>query len=81
MVVTLNKKQVSRILAFASAVVPRKVSHPALECVLFGADGQGNVTVGLTDLEQSLVLTLVPESPTGLGDAGLGDGLSVAVLA
>jgi DNA polymerase III sliding clamp (beta) subunit (PCNA family) len=65
MVVTLNKKQVSRILAFAAAVVPRKAPHAALECALFGADGRGNVTVGLTDLEQSLVLTLVPESPTG----------------
>jgi DNA polymerase III sliding clamp (beta) subunit (PCNA family) len=65
MVVTLNKKQVSRILAFASAVVPRKVPHPALECALFGADGRGNVTVGLTDLEQSLVLTLVPAQPAG----------------
>ncbi len=65
MVVTLNKKQIARILAFASAVVPRKVPHPALECARFDADGQGNVTVAFTDLEQSLVLTLVPESPTG----------------
>jgi hypothetical protein len=49
MVVTLNKKQIARILAFAAAVVPRKVPHLALECALFGADSDGNVTVGHGD--------------------------------
>jgi len=65
MVVTLTKQQVARIVAFAGAVVPRKPSISALACALFEPVGTESIKVTLTDLEQTLAISLTPERLAG----------------
>jgi len=65
MVVTLTKQQIARIVAFAGAILPRRASVPALACALLEPDGSDGIKATLTNLEQTLSVSLKPERLAG----------------
>ena len=67
MKITLGKKQIRRIIAAASTVISRRCTLPVLEHLLVSVQAPDRMTVTATDLEQTLVLTVEPESPAEPG--------------
>jgi len=66
--ITLSKAQVTEIVSLAGMVIPRRCNLPVLEHVRFRLTGSGGLEIAATDLEQTVLFTLAPESAEGAGE-------------